>query len=71
MKNDLIVLDENTAIILKVEMITDERMVLLEMVSNDQTMWRTGLILLRAREAGSICTRGEEQSLCMAPVRNS
>jgi hypothetical protein len=71
MKNVSIVLVEHTAIILSVERITDDRLDLLEIVSTGQTMWRTGLILLRTREAVSICTRGEEQGLLMAPVRNS
>jgi hypothetical protein len=44
-------------------MVMDERSVLLEMVSSSQTTWRTGLTLLRAREAGRICTREEEQGL--------
>jgi len=52
-KNIPIVLDEHTAIILKAEMITDERLVLLEVVSTGQTMWTIGLILLRLEKQGA------------------
>jgi hypothetical protein len=51
-ENVPIVLDEHTAIILRVEMVTDERLVLLEMVSTGQTMWTTELILLRLEKQG-------------------
>jgi len=45
--------DEHTAIILRVEMITDERLVLLEVVSTGKTMWTIGLILLRLEKQGA------------------
>jgi hypothetical protein len=52
-KNIPIVLEEHTAIIFRVEMITDERLVLLEVVSSGQTMRTTGLILLRLEKQGA------------------
>jgi hypothetical protein len=52
-QNVPIVLEEHTAIILRVEMITDEGLVLLEMVSSGQTTWTTGLILLRLEKQGA------------------
>jgi hypothetical protein len=46
-------LEERIAFILRVEMITDERLVLLEVVSSGQTMWTVGQILLRLEKQGA------------------